>query len=159
LTRSPTLDGLTVAASVLVEFCLLFRMQRSSASEGHAKDVVEFTLKPRSSKLRLSATHVTASMDESQHLLCKRIAEIAHLPLNRLRVSFETSNLVVDKRVHKDEPPKIRDIANAGTVLIIKDLGTPVPPVNRTQCALYSRQLAWTDLFRSSNLMENGVCG
>lgn len=135
-------------------------MQRSSASEGHAKDVVEFTLKPRSSKLRLSATHVTASMDESQHLLCKRIAEIAHLPLNRLRVTFETSNLVVDKRVHKDEPPKIRDIANAGTVLIIKDLGTPSrSPCQPYSVCAYSRQLAWTDLFRSSNLMENGVCG
>jgi len=130
---------LTVAASVLLEFCL-FRMQRSSTSEGHSKDVVEFTLKPaRSSKVRLSATHVTASMDESQHLLCKRIAEIAHLPLNRLRGVFETSNLVVDKRAHKDEPPKVRDIANAGTVLIIKDLGmyscSPCQPYS--VCALF----------------------
>jgi hypothetical protein len=100
-------------------------MQRSSASNGNAKNVLQFTLKPRSSNLRLSATHVTATLDDTQHLLCKRIADIAHLPLNRLRATFETSNRVIDKRVHSDTPPKVRDLVDEGTVLVIKDLGTP----------------------------------
>ena len=103
----------------------VLRMQRSSAASanGIAKDVIEFTLKPHSSKIRLSATHITARGNETQHSLCKRIADIAHLPLNRLRVTFEKSHRVVDKRFHPDTAPKVTDIANEDNILIIKDLG------------------------------------
>jgi hypothetical protein len=107
------------------------------AANGNATTVVEFTLKPRNSKLRLSATHITATTDESQHLLCKRIADIAHLPTNRLRVVFENSNRVIDKRAYKENPPKVRDITNEGTVLIVKDLGTS-PDTPNTRSPLFN---------------------
>lgn len=83
-----------------------------------------FTLKSRSRHIRLSATHITAAPDETQHELSKRIAAIAGLPLNRLRTTFETSNRVLDKRIHSDSPPKVEDIPEEDTVLIIKDLGS-----------------------------------
>ena len=82
-----------------------------------------FTLKARNKDIRLSATHITSTREETQHDLSKRIATIASLPLNRLRVTCETSNRVLDKRIHQDSPPKVKDIPDEGTVLIIKDLG------------------------------------
>lgn len=93
---------------------------------------ITFTLKPRNKSIRLSKTEITASPDETQHDLSKRIAEIAHLPIARLRVEFESaSKRVLDKRVHRDSPPKVEDIADTeGTVLIVKDLGSlPLPIV------------------------------
>jgi hypothetical protein len=82
-----------------------------------------FTLKSRSRHIHLSATDITATPDETQHELSKRIATIAGLSLDRLRVTFETSNRVLDKRTHRDSPPKVEDIPEEDTVLIIKDLG------------------------------------
>ena len=82
-----------------------------------------FTLKPRTKSVRLSTTHITSTPEETQHDLSKRVATIANLPLNRLRVTFETSNRVLDKRIHQDSPPKVEDIPDEETVLIIKDLG------------------------------------
>ena len=93
---------------------------------------ITFTLKPRNKSIRLSKTEITASPDETQHDLSKRIAEIARLPIARLRVEFESaSKRVLDKRVHRDSPPKVEDIADTeGTVLIVKDLGSlPLPIV------------------------------
>lgn len=84
---------------------------------------ITFTLKPRNRNLRLSAATITATPEETQHDLSKRIATIANLPLSRLRVVFESSNQVLDKRVHKDSPPKVGDIPDEETVLLIKDLG------------------------------------
>jgi hypothetical protein len=84
---------------------------------------ITFTLKPRNKTLRLSATHITAAPDETQHDLSKRIARIAGLHIDRLRVTFESSNRVLDKRIHKDSPPKVEDIETEDPVLIIKDLG------------------------------------
>ena len=127
----------------------MLRMQRSSAASanGNAKDVIEFTLKPHSSKIRLSATHITATEDETQHSLCKRIADIAHLPLNRLRVTFEKSNRVIDKRFHADTVPKVADIANEDNVLIIKDLGPFLSLRRSLHRLLFFRVLncSWTD--------------
>lgn len=93
---------------------------------------ITFTLKPRNKSIRLSKTEITASPDETQHDLSKRIAEIARLPIARLRVEFESaSKRVLDKRVHRDSPPKVEDILDTeGTVLIVKDLGSfPLPGV------------------------------
>jgi 3-oxo-5-alpha-steroid 4-dehydrogenase len=139
-------------------------MQRSSTANanGSGKDVIEFTLKPRSSKLRLSATHITATADESQHSLCKQIADIAHLPLNRLRVTFETSNRVIDKRFHPDTAPKVGDVANEGNVLIIKDLGPSLSlqrSLLQTVCHLIVFSLDHGLTFRTPDLMADGVCG
>jgi hypothetical protein len=90
---------------------------------------ITYTLKPRNKSIRLSTTEITADPDDTQHDLSKRIAEIAHLPLDRLRVEFE-SKRVLDKRLHRDSPPKLEDIPDAeGTVLIVKDLGTSLPGV------------------------------
>jgi len=92
---------------------------------------ITFTLKPRTKSLRLSQTEITATPDETQHDFCKRIAEIARLPLDRLRVEFESESKtkrVLDKRVHADHPPKLEDIPDSeGTVLIVKDLGAFLP--------------------------------
>jgi hypothetical protein len=90
---------------------------------------ITFTLKPRSKSLRLSATHVTATPADTQHELSTRIAKIANLPLNRLRVTFESSNRVLDTRIHRDSPPQVEGIEDEGTVLLVKDLGfRPLPP-------------------------------
>lgn len=87
--------------------------------------VIEFSLRARNPKtLRLAATHITANLDETQNALSKRIAKIAGLPLDRLRVTFENSQIVLDKRFHPDSPPKVRDVSGQGTVLVVKDLGT-----------------------------------
>lgn len=82
-----------------------------------------FTLKTRSKGINLSANRISADPDETQHNLAKRIAQIAKLPLDRLRVTFEASNIVLDKRSHRHSQPKVEDIEGAGTVLLIKDLG------------------------------------
>jgi hypothetical protein len=82
-----------------------------------------FTLKARTKRLRLSATEVTANSDETQHELSKRIAKIAGLKFDRLRVTFEGSNKVLDKRYHRDEAPTVADIEEEQPVLFIKDLG------------------------------------
>jgi hypothetical protein len=82
-----------------------------------------FTLKSRSKRLNLSATHITATGEETQHDFAKRIAQISKLPLSRLRVTFEPSNRVLDKRHHPDSPPKVADIEDEGTVILVKDLG------------------------------------
>jgi hypothetical protein len=82
-----------------------------------------FTLKPSNRNIRLSATHITSTPEETQRDLAKRIATIANLPLDRLRVTFGTSNGALDKRIHRDSPPKVEDMPDDGTVLIIKDLG------------------------------------
>lgn len=84
---------------------------------------VTFTLKPRTRQVRLSETTVTVNLDDTQHDLSKRIARISHLPINRLRITFENSTKVVDSRTHPQDPPKVRDIADEGTVLVVKDLG------------------------------------
>jgi hypothetical protein len=84
---------------------------------------ITFTLKPRDRNLRLSATNITSTPEETQHDLSKRIATIVRLPLSRLRVTFESSNKVLDKSAHKDSPPKVGDIPDEGTVLLVKDLG------------------------------------
>jgi hypothetical protein len=92
-------------------------------------DPITYTLKPRNKSIRLSTTEITAAPDDTQHDLSKRIAEIAHLPIDRLRVEFE-SKRVLDKRLHRDSPPKLEDIPDTeGTVLILKDLGTSLPGV------------------------------
>jgi hypothetical protein len=103
------------------------RVQTSTNNNNSTEEpVIEFSLRARNPKtLRLSATHITASLDETQNVLSKRIAEIAGLPIDRLRVTFENSQRVLDKRYHPDSPPKVRDIADQGTALVIKDLGTP----------------------------------
>ena len=85
---------------------------------------ITFTLKPRSKKIRLSKTQVSATADETQHELSKRVAEIAGLPLERLRATFEKSNKVLDKRTHQESPPTVGDIPDDETVLLIKDLGS-----------------------------------
>lgn len=91
-----------------------------------------FTLKPRTRTIHLSATHITSPSSETQHDLSKRISTIASLPFSRLRVTFESSNRVLDKRIHKDSPPKVEDIPDEeGTVLIIKDLGLTFPFTGR----------------------------
>jgi len=88
---------------------------------------ITYTLKPRNKSIRLSTTEITAVPDDTQHDLSKRIAEIAHLPIDRLRVEFE-SKRVLDKRLHRDSPPKLEDIQDTeGAVLIVKDLGTSLP--------------------------------
>jgi hypothetical protein len=84
---------------------------------------VTFTLKPRTKGLCLAETDVTASLDDTQHDLCKRIARLSRLPINRVRATVENSKKVVDVRVHPENPPKVRDIADVGTVLVVKDLG------------------------------------
>ena len=88
---------------------------------------ITFTLKPRNKSIRPSATHITATPEETQHDLSERIAKIANLPLDRLRVTFETSNQVLDKRIHQDNPPKVEDLPDEGDVLVIKDLGNSPP--------------------------------
>ena len=87
-------------------------------------DPIIYTLKPRNKSIRLSTTQITAAPDDTQHDLSKRIAEIAHLPISRLRIEFE-SKRVLDKRLHRDSPPKLEDIPDTeGTELIVRDLGT-----------------------------------
>ena len=87
---------------------------------------ITYTLKPRNKSIRLSTTEIAAAPDDTQHDLSKRIAEIARLPINRLRVEFE-SKRVLDKHLHRDSPPKLEDISDTeGTVLIVKDLGPPL---------------------------------
>ena len=87
---------------------------------------ITFTLKPHNRNVHLSATHITSFLEETQHDLSKRIARIANLSLSRLRATFESSNRVLDKRIHRDSPPRVEDIpSEEGTVLIIKDLGSP----------------------------------
>jgi len=82
-----------------------------------------YTLKSRNKSIRLSTTEIAAAPDDTQHDLSKRIAEIAHLPIDRLRVEFE-SKRVLDKRLHRDSPPRLEDIPDTeGTALIVKDLG------------------------------------
>jgi hypothetical protein len=85
---------------------------------------IEYTLKPRSSSVRLSATTITTSPDETQSHFCQRIATMAKLPLSRLRVTLEKSNKVIDKRAHADAVPKIEDLPDDETVVLVKDLGT-----------------------------------
>ena len=82
-----------------------------------------FKLRSRTKKLRLSADEVTAIPDETQHELSKRIAQIAGLSFDRLRVTFESSNKVLDKRYHHANPPRVADIEEEEPVLLIKDLG------------------------------------
>ena len=82
-----------------------------------------FTLKSRSKNIRLSATHITVTPDETQHELSKRVAQIAGLSFDRLRVTFENSNKPLDKRTHRDSPPTVADIPDDESVLVIKDLG------------------------------------
>ena|SRR5436190_629477 len=102
-----------------------------------------FTLKPHNGNIRLSATHITSNPEETQHDLAKRIAAIANLSLHRLRVTFETSNRVLDKRIHQDSPPKVGDIPDEETVLIIKDLGR-----TRRKCADFvGPQVSWRLVF------------
>ena len=84
---------------------------------------ITFTLKPRTRGLRLSATHITAQPDETQYALCHRIAQIAHLKLNRVRVTLEESNRVIDARQHHEHPPTVGDIEGENVTLLIKDLG------------------------------------
>jgi hypothetical protein len=85
---------------------------------------IEYTLKPRSPSVRLSATTITTSPDETQSHFCQRIATMAKLPLSRLRVTLEKSNKVIDKRAHADAVPKIEDLPDDETVVLVKDLGT-----------------------------------
>jgi hypothetical protein len=103
------------------------RATSTTADNPSQETVVIFSLRARNPRtLALSATHVTATLDETLNVLCERIAQIAGLPLNRLRATFETSHRALDKRFHPDSPPTVRDVApNDGTVLVIKDLGTP----------------------------------
>jgi len=89
---------------------------------------VEYTLKPRSHSVRLSTTQITVTPDETQHDVSERIATIANLPLSRLRVNLETSNQVLDKRVHADAAPKMGDLLDDETVLVVKDLGISIRP-------------------------------
>jgi len=89
---------------------------------------VEYTLKPRSRNVRLSTTQITATPDETQQDVCTRIATIANLPLSRLRVTLETSNRVLDKHVHADMAPKMGDLPDDETVLVVKDLGISIRP-------------------------------
>jgi hypothetical protein len=102
-------------------------MQRTTSTTANnptPEPVIIFSIRARNPRtLTLSATHVTATLDETQNVLCERIAQIAGLPLNRVRATFENSRRALDKRFHADSPPKVRDIANEGTVLVIKDLG------------------------------------
>jgi hypothetical protein len=84
---------------------------------------VTFTLKPRSKGLRLAETDVTLGLDDTQYELCKRIATLSRLPINRVRATVENSKKVVDVRVHPENPPKVRDIVDEGTILVVKDLG------------------------------------
>lgn len=96
--------------------------QRATRSKGSTP--LTFTLKPRARNVRLSATHVTATPDETQYALCQRIAEIAHLPMSRLRVTFESAaDRVLDKRFYATDAPKVEDIADQERTLLIKDLG------------------------------------
>jgi hypothetical protein len=97
----------------------ILRTPNNQTQEG----TVTFTLKPRTRKVRLSETTVVVNLDDTQHDLCKKIAKISRLPINRLRITFENSARVVDARTHPQDPPKVRDIAAEGTVLVVKDLG------------------------------------
>ena len=85
-----------------------------------------FTLKPRGKGLKLSATHITADPNETQHDFAKRVAEAARLPITRLRATLEPSNRVLDKRSHAENPPKVSDfVGDQGeAILLVKDLGT-----------------------------------
>jgi hypothetical protein len=96
--------------------------QRTSSSQTTSGPIT-FTLKPRNRGIRLSATHVTATADETQHVLCQRIARIANLKPTRLRVTLETNGRVIDARTHRDNPPMVRDLEGEEPVLLIKDLG------------------------------------
>lgn len=96
----------------------------SSTMRSRSRDSpLTFTLKSNNRNIRLSETHITSNPEETQHDLSRRIAKIANLPLDRLRVTSETSNRVLDKRIHQESPPRVGDIADEGAVLIIKDLG------------------------------------
>ena len=100
-------------------------LRSSSTKSSSTSEPISFTLKPRNRKVRLSATHVTATPDETQYALCQRIAQIAHLNMSRLRVTVEGSGTVVDARVHTENPPKVADIQTENLVLLVKDLGIP----------------------------------
>jgi hypothetical protein len=86
---------------------------------------LSFTLRSYTRSLQLSATHVTSSPTETQRDLCIRIAKIAKLPLNRVRVTFENPrNVVLDKRVQLAKTaPRMSDVAHYEPMLLIKDLG------------------------------------
>jgi hypothetical protein len=98
-------------------------MSQRSSTGTTASSPITFTLKPRNRKLRLSATHVTATPDEIQYALCQRIAQIAHLKMSRLRVTVEANGRVVDARQHGENPPVVADIQGEQPVLLVKDLG------------------------------------
>ena len=109
---------------------LVPRNQAQAAMRLRSQDgaPVEYTLKPRSHSVRLSTTQITVTPDETQHDVSERIATIANLPLSRLRVNLETSNQVLDKRVHADAAPKMGDLLDDETVLVVKDLGISIRP-------------------------------
>jgi hypothetical protein len=85
---------------------------------------IEYTLKPRSSSIRFSTPTITTSPDETQSHFCLRIAIMAKMPVSRLRVTLEKSNKVIDKRAHADAVPKIEDLPEDETVVLVKDFGT-----------------------------------
>lgn len=113
---------------------------------------VEYTLKARGRSVRLSTTQITASPEETQHDFNKRIAAIAKLPLNRLRVTLETSNTVIDKRVHADAAPTMEALPGDETVLLVKDLGVSSSSTRSSNVANA------TGVFRSTNVVESGIC-
>jgi hypothetical protein len=90
---------------------------------------LSFALRSRTRSLHLSATQIASSPIETQHNLCVRIAEIAKLPLNRIRVTFENPrNVVLDKRVQLAETaPRMSDVVKYEPVLLVKDLGLQIP--------------------------------
>jgi hypothetical protein len=85
---------------------------------------IEYTLKPRSSSVRFSTTTITTTPNETQSHFCLRISILAKMPLSRLRVTLEKSKTVIDKRAHADAVPKIEDLPEDETVVLVKDLGT-----------------------------------
>ena len=84
---------------------------------------ITFSLRSRTRRLRLSEANVSIFPNETQYALCKQIAKLAHLPVNRVRVTFEHSGVAIDRRFYQEDPPRVRDIASEWTALLVKDLG------------------------------------
>ena len=116
----------------------------STGSDMKSSGSVTFRLKSRSRSLKLSADQVSVDPDVTQFFLCQQIAQIARLPINRVRATLETTGKAVDRRFHQNDAPRVRDIANEGTVLVIKDLGIPCL---KQRTDLSGPQVSWRFVF------------